>query len=92
MYTKNVFESIIGLLMDIKNKTKDGLKSQEDLVSLDSRPELHLVDQGNGRHYLPAASYNLKTDEKREICLSLKGLNSADRFLLQHQETSLDER
>ena len=31
---KNVFESIIRILMDIKAKTKDGLKSQEDLVHL----------------------------------------------------------
>ena len=35
---KNVFESVIGILMDIKAKTKDGLKSQEDLVHLESRP------------------------------------------------------
>ena len=46
---KNVFESIIGILMDIKAKTKDGLKSWEDLVRLESRPELHPEDLGNGR-------------------------------------------
>ena len=31
---KNVFESVIRILMDIKAKTKDGLKSWEDLVCL----------------------------------------------------------
>jgi hypothetical protein len=71
---KNVFESVIGILMDIKVKTKDGLKSQEDLVCLESRLELHPEDLGNRRHYLPAASYNLTNDEKRAICLSLRDL------------------
>ena len=41
---KNVFESVIGILMDIKAKTKDGLKSWEDLVRLESRLELHPED------------------------------------------------
>jgi len=30
---KNVFESTIGVLLDIKTKTKDGLKSRLDLVN-----------------------------------------------------------
>ena len=30
---KNVFESTIGILLDIKTKTKDGLKSWMDLVN-----------------------------------------------------------
>ena len=34
MHIKNVFESVIGLLMDIKARTKDGLKLREDLVCL----------------------------------------------------------
>jgi hypothetical protein len=30
---KNVFESSIGVLLDIKTKTKDGLKSRMDLMN-----------------------------------------------------------
>ena len=30
---KNVFKSTIGILLDIKTKTKDGLKSRMDLVN-----------------------------------------------------------
>jgi hypothetical protein len=30
---KNVFEIMIGVLLDIKGKTKDGLKSRTDLVN-----------------------------------------------------------
>jgi hypothetical protein len=43
---KYVFESVIGLLMDIMMETKDGIKSREDLVSLKLKPELHPIDQG----------------------------------------------
>lgn len=68
---KNVFESIIGILMDMKHKTKDGLKSRQDLKHLNSRPEVHPIDKGNGKYYLPAASYNLTTDEKRAFCNSI---------------------
>ena len=47
---------------------------------MESRPELHPEDLGNGRHYLPAASYNLTNDEKRAICLSLRGLKVPTGF------------
>jgi hypothetical protein len=38
---KNVFESMIGVLLDIKTKTKDGLKSHLDLVNQNIRCEIH---------------------------------------------------
>ena len=38
---KNVFESTIGILLDIRTKMKDGLKSQMDLVNQDIRTEIH---------------------------------------------------
>jgi hypothetical protein len=38
---KNVFESTIGVLLDIKTKTKDGLKSCLDLVNQNIRSEIH---------------------------------------------------
>ena len=38
---KNVFKSTIGTLLDIKIKTKDGLKSQMDLANQDIRTKIH---------------------------------------------------
>ena len=38
---KNVFENMIGVLLDIKGKTKDGLKSWTDLVNLGIRHDIH---------------------------------------------------
>jgi hypothetical protein len=40
---KNVFESTIGVLLDIKGKTKDGLKSRTNLANHDIRQDLHLT-------------------------------------------------
>ena len=41
---KNVFNSAICLFMDVKGKTKDGLRSRRDLVSMGIRSELHPMD------------------------------------------------
>jgi hypothetical protein len=38
---KGVFESTIGLLLDILSKTKDGLSACKDLQALEIREELH---------------------------------------------------
>ncbi|WVZ76280.1 hypothetical protein U9M48_024267 [Paspalum notatum var. saurae] len=92
---KNVFDSTICTLMDVKGKTKDGLKSRWDLVNMKIRSELHPVEQGNGKFKLRAASYNLTSDEKRELCLylhSLKvptGLSSNIRSLVSMKDLSI---
>jgi hypothetical protein len=59
---KGVFESTIGLLLDIPSKTKDGLNTRNDLQALEIREELH-----------PPASYTLTTEEKRTICMCCTG-------------------
>jgi hypothetical protein len=39
--TKNVFDNIIGTLLDMPRKMKDRLKSRNNLVQFGLRPELH---------------------------------------------------
>ena len=39
---KNVFERIIGTLLDIKSKTTEGLNSHLDIQHIKIRKELHL--------------------------------------------------
>jgi hypothetical protein len=63
--TKNVFDNIIGTLLDIPRKMKDKLKSRNDLVQFGLRPELHHMLRANGKHYLPPASYSLTVEEKK---------------------------
>jgi hypothetical protein len=55
---KNVFESLIDILMDTA-KSKDGLKAWRDMEQLKVKPELHPVRHENGTYTLPAACYNL---------------------------------
>lgn len=78
--TKNVFDSIIGTLLGMPSKTKDGLKSRNDLVDLQIRPELHPVDSGKGKPYLPPASYNLSVEERTKICKCLRGVKVPTGF------------
>jgi hypothetical protein len=72
--TKNVFDNIIGTLLDIPRKTKDGLKSCNDLVQFGLRPELHPMLRANGKYYLHPASYSLTVEKKKAFCQCLCGV------------------
>jgi hypothetical protein len=63
--TKNVIDNIIGTLLDMPRKMKDGLKSHNDLVQFGLRPELHPKLSLNGKHYLHPASYSLTVEAKK---------------------------
>src|SRR6266498_2647147 len=71
---KNVCDSILGILLDIKGKMKEGLKSRKDFVDLNIKYGLHPKERANRKYYLPAASYNLTTDEKKAIRKCLRGM------------------
>jgi hypothetical protein len=63
--TKNVFDSIIGTLLDMPRKSKDGMKSRTDLVQFELTPELHPISRPNGKYFLPPASYTLTAKKKK---------------------------
>src|SRR6266498_764678 len=50
---KNVCDSILGILLDIKGKLKEGIKSRKDFAGLNIRPELYPEERENGKYYLP---------------------------------------
>jgi len=78
---KNVFEGTIGVLPDIKTKTKDGLKSWMDLVNQDIRSEIHpTTATESGKVNLSGASYNLTRDEKRAVCQWHRGVKVPTSF------------
>jgi hypothetical protein len=72
--TKNVFDSIIGTLMDMPRKSNDRLKSCTDLVQFELRPELHPISRPNGKYFLPPVSYTLTAEEKRTFYQCLRGV------------------
>ncbi|XP_074314047.1 uncharacterized protein LOC141649251 [Silene latifolia] len=63
---KNVCDSIIGTLLNITGKTKDGLKARQDMVAQKIRPELAPQVRGS-RTYLPPACFTLSRTEKRSV-------------------------
>jgi hypothetical protein len=77
---KGVFESTIGLLLDIPSKTKEGLTTHKDLQTLGIREELHPQVRPNEKVYLPPASYTLTTEGKRAICKCLHGIRVPTGF------------
>jgi hypothetical protein len=72
--TKHVFDNIIGTLLDMLRKMKDGLKSRNDLVQFGLRLGLHPKLRPNGKHYLPPTSYLLTVGEKNAFCQCLCGV------------------
>ena len=69
---KNVCDSLIGTLLNIKGKTKDGVNARLDLIEMNTREELAPREVGK-RTYLPAACYTLSKKEKTSCCECLKG-------------------
>jgi hypothetical protein len=61
-------------LLDMPRKTKDGLKSHNDLVQFDLRTELHPKLRPNRKYYLTLASYSLTAEEKKTFYQCLHGV------------------
>src|SRR4051812_2786666 len=64
---KNVFDSVIGTLLNIQGKSKDGVNIRNDMVNMGMRTELGTVTKGR-RTYLPPAIYTLSRKEKKTLC------------------------
>jgi hypothetical protein len=64
---KNVFESVIGTLLNIPGKSKDGINARLDLDLMKLRPELKPIQKGK-RTYLPPAAHTLSRKEKIIFC------------------------
>ncbi|XP_059635253.1 uncharacterized protein LOC132277409 [Cornus florida] len=85
---KNVCESIIGTLLNIKGKSKDGLKSRRDLEEMGIRGDLEEMgirgdlhpQDSKGKHFLPPAPHTLKKEEKQLFCKRLQQLKLPDGY------------
>ncbi|XP_057248995.1 uncharacterized protein LOC130590530 [Beta vulgaris subsp. vulgaris] len=70
---KNVCDSLIGTLLNIPGKTKDGPNARDDLKEMNIRTELHPILKGS-RNFLPPAAYTLSRKEKIQFCECLAGV------------------
>ncbi|XP_042460326.1 uncharacterized protein LOC122043816 [Zingiber officinale] len=78
---KNVFESLINTLMNVKGKTKDNVAARLDMVEMGIRPELTPI-VGEKRTYLPFAACSFTKKEKLQVCKSLKDIKVPEGFSL----------
>lgn len=69
---KNMCDTVVGTLLNIPVKIKDGLKVRKDMTEM-GRIELALKEIGK-RIYLPPAFYTLLKTKKTHFCESLHGL------------------
>lgn len=77
---KNVFESLIGTLLNIPGKTKDGVKTRLDLVEMGIRLGLKPNLEGSKKERLPLASWNLTLAEKKSMCGSFFGMKVPEDY------------
>ncbi|KAG2405345.1 uncharacterized protein HKW66_Vig0046000 [Vigna angularis] len=70
---KNVCDSVIGTLLNVKGKSKDGIKARQDLADMGIRSELHPQIIGR-RTYLPPACHTLSKKEKQSFCNCLRSV------------------
>nr|XP_017233126.1 PREDICTED: uncharacterized protein LOC108207178 [Daucus carota subsp. sativus] len=70
---KNVCDSLIGTLLNLKFKSKDSTKSRLDMVHMGIRADL-APEIGEKKTYLPPASYTLSKAEKKIMLSSLSNM------------------
>jgi hypothetical protein len=74
---KYICESILGTLLELEGKCKDGEKARLDMQQLGIRPDQHPVIK-NDKYTLPAALYKLDKDDKDNLCKFLYGVKMPD--------------
>ena len=62
---KNVCESLIGTLLNIPGKTKDGENAKLDMVTMGIQESLKLISEEEKRTFLSATCYTLSRSEKK---------------------------
>ncbi|KAK9054123.1 hypothetical protein SSX86_025200 [Deinandra increscens subsp. villosa] len=67
---KNVCDSLLGLLLNIPGKSKDGVNIRKDMLLMNIRPNLAPEQRGD-RIYLPPACYNTSKEERKQFCQCL---------------------
>ncbi|XP_042466217.1 uncharacterized protein LOC122048759 [Zingiber officinale] len=76
---KNVFESLINTLMNIKGKTKDNVAARLDMVQMGIKPQL-APKIGEKRTYLPPTACSFTKNERLQVCRSLMDIKVSEDF------------
>nr|GEY59288.1 hypothetical protein [Tanacetum cinerariifolium] len=77
---KNVFDNLIGTLLNLDGKTKDNENARKDLMEIGIRHELDLVNRPNKKSYMPLTCYTMTNVEKYNFLQVLKDLKVPDGY------------
>jgi hypothetical protein len=77
---KNVFDSVVGTLLNIPGKSKDGIKARLDMQSMGLRNELRPVKKDGKRTFLPPAAHTLSRKEKKIFCKFLHNVKVPEGY------------
>nr|XP_017227491.1 PREDICTED: uncharacterized protein LOC108203237 [Daucus carota subsp. sativus] len=77
---RNVFDSLIGTMLGVRGKTKDGLNARMDMLEMGIRPELAPQEKPGKKPYLPPAAHTLSKDEKRVLLQTLHSVKVPEGF------------
>ncbi|CAK8543900.1 unnamed protein product [Lathyrus sativus] len=75
---KNIFDNIIGTLLDIPRKTKDHVNARYDLKYMGIRKKLHPKEIGGGRAEIAKSCFSMSAREKTIFCGVLKDAKLPD--------------
>ncbi|KAH7842091.1 hypothetical protein Vadar_001397 [Vaccinium darrowii] len=76
----NVFNNVLGTVLNLDGKTKDNLKARRDLEVLSIRPGLHPQQIGPDKIYLPPACFSMTLKEKVDFLKILKQVTVPDGY------------
>ncbi|KAL6219906.1 hypothetical protein ACLB2K_007664 [Fragaria x ananassa] len=76
---KNCYDAILGTLLNIPGKSKDGAAARMDMVKMGIRTDLQATP-GPNRYKLPPGSWNLLLKEKKIVCRSFFGMKVSSHF------------
>ena len=90
MYVKkNVYDSLIGKIMNIDSKLKDTNNARFDLANLNVRPELHMVKDGN-KWIKSAAEFTMSIADRQKFCSFIKSVRFLDAFAVNLRKNIID--
>ncbi|KAK1404658.1 hypothetical protein POM88_004263 [Heracleum sosnowskyi] len=77
---KNVFDSLIGTLLGVQGKTKDGHSARMDMMDMGIINELAPVEAPGKKPYLPPAAHTLSRKEKKVLLQALHSVKVPEGY------------
>ena len=77
---KNICDSILGTLLEMDGKSKDGTKARLDLEDMDIREDQHAKPNGKGKYTMKKGLYTLKKEEKMMVLRFLQSIRMPDGY------------